>query len=72
MKENNSECKDLEINKNSFNGTLLKTIKFKDYKDIKSQLPTKKNYDIDICSHINQYLRKDNINKNKEKEDIPP
>ena len=48
MKENNSECKDLEINKNSFSGTLLKTIKFKDFKDIKSQLPTKKNYDINI------------------------
>ena len=42
MKENNSECKDLEINKNSYSGTLLKTIKFKDFKDIKSQLPTKK------------------------------
>ena len=48
MKENNSECKDLEINKNSFSGTLLKTIKFKDFKDIKSQLPTKKNYDINL------------------------
>ena len=63
MKENNSECRDLEINKNSFNGTLLKTIKFKDYKDIKSQLPTKKNYDIDISSNINPNLSKDNINK---------
>ena len=48
MKENNSECKDLEINKNSFSGTLLKTIKFKDFKDIKAQLPTKKNYDINL------------------------
>ena len=48
MKENNSECKDLEINKNSYSGTLLKTIKFKDFKDIKSQLPTKKNYDINL------------------------
>ena len=63
MKENNSEYKDLEINKNSFNGTLLKTIKFKDFKDIKSQLPTKKNYDIDISSNINPNLYKDNINK---------
>ena len=63
MKENNSECRDLEINKNSFNGILLKTIKFKDYKDIKSQLPTKKNYDIDISNNTNTNLSKDNINK---------
>ena len=60
MKENNSECKDLEINKNSFSGTLLKTIKFKDLKDIKSQLPTKKNYDINMNSHSS----KENINEN--------
>ena len=64
MKENNSECKDLEKNKNSFSGTLLKTIKFKDYKDIKSQLPTKKNYDINF-NDINYNSVKDNINKNE-------
>ena len=29
MKENNSECKDLEINKNSFSGTLLKLLNLK-------------------------------------------
>jgi len=60
MKENNSECKDLEINKNSFSGTLLKTIKFKDLKDIKSQLPTKKNYDM----NMNSRPSKENINEN--------
>ena len=64
MKENNSECKDLEKNKNSFSGTLLKTIKFKDYKDIKSQLPTKKNYDINL-NDINYSSANDNINKNE-------
>ena len=64
MKENNSECKDLEKNKNSFSGTLLKTIKFKDYKDIKSQLPTKKNYDINL-NNINPNSSKENINKNE-------
>ena len=69
MKENNSECKDLEINKNSFSGTLLKTIKFKDFKDIKAQLPTKKNYDINLNDINNaenyykeiNYSNKDNI-----------
>jgi len=60
MKENNSECKDLEINKNSFSGTLLKTIKFKDLKDIKSQLPTKKNYD----NNMNSHSSKENISDN--------
>ena len=60
MKENNSECKDLEINKNSFSGTLLKTIKFKDFKDIKSQLPTKKNYDVNF-NNINSNSYKDKI-----------
>ena len=64
MKENNSECKDLEKNKNSFSGTLLKTIKFKDYKDIKSQLPTKKNYDINL-NNINSNSSKENINENE-------
>ena len=63
MKENNSEFKNLEINKNSFSGTLLKTIKFKDYKDIKSQLPTKKNYDINI-NDLNYNFNKENINNN--------
>ena len=60
MKENNSECKDLEINKNSFSGTLLKTIKFKDFKDIKSQLPTKKNYDINLndIDNTDNYYKK--------------
>ena len=64
MKENNSECKDLEKNKNSFSGTLLKTIKFKDYKDIKSQLPTKKNYDINL-NEINSNFTKGNMNQNE-------
>ena len=66
MKENNSECKDLEKNKNSFSGTLLKTIKFKDYKDSKSQVPTKKNYDINL-NNINNMK---NINSNSCKENI--
>ena len=68
MKENNSECKDLEINKNSYSGTLLKTIKFKDFKDIKSQLPTKKNYDInlnDINNAENYYKEINNNNFKK-------
>ena len=66
MKENNSECKDLEKNKNSFSGTLLKTIKFKDYKDIKSQLPTKKNYDINLNNrNSNPNFLKENINENE-------
>ena len=62
MKENNSECKDLEINKNSFSGTLLKTIKFKDFKDIKAQLPTKKNYDINLndINNTENYYREIN------------
>ena len=64
MKENNSECKDLEKNKNSFSGTLLKTIKFKDYKDIKSQLPTKKNYDINI-NEINSNSFRENYRDEK-------
>ena len=70
MKENNSECKDLEINKNSYSGTLLKTIKFKDFKDIKSQLPTKKNYDInlnDINNADNYYKEINNNNNNNYK-----
>ena len=68
MKENNSECKDLEINKNSFSGTLLKTIKFKDFKDIKSQLPTKKNYDINLndINNTENYSKEVN-NSNGEK-----
>ena len=65
MKENNSECKDLEINKNSFSGTLLKTIKFKDFKDIKSQLPTKKNYDINLndINNTENYYKEINYSK---------
>ena len=70
MKENNSECKDLEINKNSFSGTLLKTIKFKDFKDIKSQLPTKKNYDINIqdINNTDNYYKVINEGSNAENE----
>ena len=70
MKENNSECKDLEINKNSFSGTLLKTIKFKDFKDIKSQLPTKKNYDINIqdINNTDNYYKEINGGSNGENE----
>ena len=69
MKENNSECKDLEINKNSYSGTLLKTIKFKDFKDIKSQLPTKKNYDINLndINNAENYYKEINNNNNFKK-----
>ena len=45
MKNDNSDFKSLEDNKNIHEGVLLKTIQFKDLRDIKSQLPTKKNYD---------------------------
>ena len=55
MKENNSEFKDLEKNKCSYSGILLKTIKFKDLKDIKSQLPKQKNYDINYDLNLNNF-----------------
>ena len=45
MRSKNSEYKDLEDNKNIHDGYLLNTINFKDLKEIKSQLPTRKNYE---------------------------
>ena len=45
MKNASSDFKSLEDNKSIHEGILLKTIQFKDLRDIKSQLPTKKNYD---------------------------
>jgi serine/threonine protein kinase len=45
MKEKNIEYKDLEDNKSIHDGYLLNTIKFKDLREIKSQLPTRKNYE---------------------------
>ena len=45
MKSKSSEYKDLEDNKNIHDGYLLNTINFKDLKEIKSQLPTRKNYE---------------------------
>ena len=44
MKMKDSEYVDLEVNKTSKDGCLLNTINFKDLKEIKAQLPTKKNY----------------------------
>ena len=44
MQMKDSEYNDLEENKISKDGYLLNTINFKDLKEIKSQLPTKKNY----------------------------
>ena len=45
MKEKNIDYKDLEDNKSIHDGYLLNTIKFKDLREIKSQLPTRKNYE---------------------------
>ena len=45
MKEKSIEFKDLEDNKSIHDGYLLNTINFKDLKEIKSQLPTRKNYE---------------------------
>ena len=44
MQMKDSEYNDLEENKISKDGYLLNTINFKDLKEIKAQLPTKKNY----------------------------
>ena len=44
MRMKDSEYNDLEENKNIKDGCLLNTINFKDLKEIKAQLPTKKNY----------------------------
>ena len=45
MKEKNIDFKDLEENKNTNDGFLLNTINFKNLREIKSQLPTRKNYE---------------------------
>ena len=45
MKDKNVEYKDLEDNKSIHDGYLLNTINFKDLKELKSQLPTRKNYE---------------------------
>ena len=47
MKEQNIDYKDLEDNKSGGDGCLLNTINFKDLRDIKAQLPTRKNYEND-------------------------
>ena len=44
MRMKDSEYNDLEENKNIKDGCLLNTINFKDLKESKAQLPTKKNY----------------------------
>ena len=53
MKEKNIDYKDLEDNKNISDGCLLKTINFKDLRDIKAQLPTRKNYEDNKKNNIN-------------------
>ena len=61
MKENYSECTDIEKNKNSIEGTLLRTIKFKEYKDIKAKLPMNKNYTTEKKEN-NNIITNNNIN----------
>ena len=56
MKENpktHQEAESLDKNKNTQDDFLLKTIKFNDIKEIKSQLPSKKNYNGNNRSGIN-------------------
>ena len=53
MKMKDIEYKDLEDNKISKEGCLLNTINFKDLKEIKAQLPTKKNYGNNNINNIN-------------------
>ena len=56
MKEKNIEFKDLEDNKSLQDGYLLNTINFKDLREIKAQLPKRKNYENN---------KNDNLNYNK-------
>ena len=62
MKENFSECVDIEKNKNSIEGTLLRTIKFKEYEDIKSNLPMNKNYTSEKNECNKNIITNNNIN----------
>ena len=57
MQMKDSEYNDLEENKISKDGYLLNTINFKDLKEIKAQLPTKKNYGSNL-----EYKREYNYN----------
>jgi len=62
------EGESLDKNKNTQDDFLLKTIKFNDIKEIKSQLPSKKNYNGNNKSGINhlkrkKYIRNSNNNK---------
>ena len=54
-------------NKDRFDEYLLKTIKFNDIKEIKAQLPTKKNYNSNILSDNLKFKKNNNsiINKHK-------
>ena len=66
MKENpktHQEAESLDKNKNTQDDFLLKTIKFNDIKEIKSQLPSKKNYNGKNKSGIN--LKKKTFIKQK-------
>ena len=63
MKECNDVYKELEDNKSFCDGVLLNTIKFKDLREIKGQLPTKKNYDCGN-SRSNKILYGENNNIN--------
>ena len=63
MRSKNSEYKDLEDNKNIHDGYLLNTINFKDLKEIKSQLPTRKNYENN--KKINKNINNDYSFENK-------
>ena len=60
-------------NRDNIDDNLLKTIKFNDIKEIKAQLPTKKNYNSNILSDNLRYnksnkaiINKNKINKNSE------
>ena len=56
MKEKNIEFQDLEDNKSLQDGYLLNTINFKDLREIKAQLPKRKNY---------ENAKNDNLNYDK-------
>ena len=68
MKSKNSEYKDLEDNKSIQGGFLLNTINFKDLKEIKSQLPTRKNYENNKINHTS--TNTNNLNNNYSLENI--
>ena len=66
MRMKDSEYNDLEENKNIKDGCLLNTINFKDLKEIKAQLPTKKNYGNTFENkrdHNYNYLYNNNLTK---------